>query len=255
MDDNYHGKPGAGDCDCFTILTLAACEYLDFTPLKVALVGRKSSGPTHIYTMVWDEDKGDYCPFDLTNPYYCMQRKYKYQQLLPFDMRIILHDGGYQQSSRFQPLSFGGRTRARHNQKNADKIAGQAAVEAAKYAEKASGYEQGITGATDPSGDMEAENGAYAYGNDNESGAYALQDYYPMSAGTQVGNLFRKKSQQAVQQVAAAEVKAQDDQRKADKANESFLQKIADNPLATGAVLTVLGIVLQEPIKKMFKRL
>jgi hypothetical protein len=84
FDNNQHGKSGYGDCDCFTILTLAACEYLGFTPVQVVLVGRSPFKPSHIYSNVWDKSKKKYCVFDLTNPYYCMERKYNYKQTLDF---------------------------------------------------------------------------------------------------------------------------------------------------------------------------
>lgn len=95
-------RGGKGDCDCFTILTLAACEYLGFTPLYVAIVGNSKSAPSHIYTEVFDKKKKGLCVFDLTNPYYCMERPYNYKQLLKFDlnMRLQLEDGGGMSSCR-----------------------------------------------------------------------------------------------------------------------------------------------------------
>jgi len=83
-ENNYHGTPGKGDCDCFTILVLAACEYLGFAPQQVALVGRTAIKPTHIYSLVYDPNKNKMCAMDLTNPYYCMERKYNYKQTLDF---------------------------------------------------------------------------------------------------------------------------------------------------------------------------
>jgi hypothetical protein len=95
-------RDGRGDCDCFTILTLAACEYLGFKA-EVILVGENKKTPTHIYSQVWDKSKNDWVVFDLTNPYYGMERKssqdsrgntihYRYKQTLPF-MILALEDG------------------------------------------------------------------------------------------------------------------------------------------------------------------
>jgi hypothetical protein len=77
---------GKGDCDCFTILTLASNYFLGFEPQYVALVGKTTKGPTHIYSEVYDPDKKKICAMDLTNPVYCMERPYKYKQRLRFKL-------------------------------------------------------------------------------------------------------------------------------------------------------------------------
>jgi len=77
-------RGGRGDCDCFTILTLAACHYLNFKPTYVALVGRSVKTPSHIYSEVYDPIKKKICAMDLTNPVYCMERNYNYKQRLNF---------------------------------------------------------------------------------------------------------------------------------------------------------------------------
>jgi hypothetical protein len=77
---------GRGDCDCFTILTLASCIYLDFQPQYVVLVGNSKKSPTHIYSSVWDDYRKKICAMDLTNPLYCMERSYKYKQTLDFNI-------------------------------------------------------------------------------------------------------------------------------------------------------------------------
>lgn len=79
-------RGGKGDCDCFTILTLSACYYLNFKPQYVALVGRSPKAPSHIYSEVWDPSRGDICAMDLTNPYYNMERNYPYKQRLKFNI-------------------------------------------------------------------------------------------------------------------------------------------------------------------------
>jgi hypothetical protein len=97
FDNNFHGKSGHGDCDCFTILALASFEHLGFDPSQVALAGRSEFKPSHIYTRVWDKKKNRYAVFDLTNPYYDMERKYNYKQYIDFMM--------LQMADNYAPLS------------------------------------------------------------------------------------------------------------------------------------------------------
>ena len=35
FEDNYHGKPGAGDCDCFTALSIAALKAMGVPEAKI----------------------------------------------------------------------------------------------------------------------------------------------------------------------------------------------------------------------------
>lgn len=79
-------RGGKGDCDCFTILSLAAQYHCGFKPQYVDLVGNKSSKPSHIYTSVYDETQNKVCVFDLTNPYYDYARPYNYHQRLKFKL-------------------------------------------------------------------------------------------------------------------------------------------------------------------------
>jgi len=79
-------RNGRGDCDCFTILALAACDELGFGPLYVTIVGNSRLSPSHIYPEVYDEEKGRICVFDLTNPKYDMERPYKFKQRLSFNL-------------------------------------------------------------------------------------------------------------------------------------------------------------------------
>ncbi len=75
-------RGGRGDCDCFTILTLAACAYMGFNLQWVKLVGKTKIAPSHIYSVVYDPNRKKICSMDLTNAYYCTERPYNYQQLL-----------------------------------------------------------------------------------------------------------------------------------------------------------------------------
>ena len=77
-------RGGMGDCDCFTVLGLAANYVCGFNPLYVSLVGNTRMAPSHIYLEVLDPIKKQIVPFDLTNPRYNMERSYKFKQRLPF---------------------------------------------------------------------------------------------------------------------------------------------------------------------------
>lgn len=79
FEDNYHGIPGAGDCDCFTI-TGTACAIVAEIPTRIILVGDQSSAPTHIYNEVWEN--GQWKAFDLVNPFYDQTKKYKYKRII-----------------------------------------------------------------------------------------------------------------------------------------------------------------------------
>jgi hypothetical protein len=85
-------RGGRGDCDCFTILVLTSCIYLNFSPQTVALVGKTKYSPSHIYSLVYDKKKKKMCSMDLTNPYYDTERSYKFKQTLPFMMTLRLED-------------------------------------------------------------------------------------------------------------------------------------------------------------------
>ena len=73
---------GRGDCDCFTVLSLAALEYYFPNYNKyIVLVGYSKKSARHIYA-AYSDDK-EYYVFDLTNPFFDMERtKYKYRQIL-----------------------------------------------------------------------------------------------------------------------------------------------------------------------------
>jgi len=79
-DNNYWGKSGAGDCDCFTILTLALCIANGWNDNYIVLVGRKKVAPVHVYSAV--VFNGNLITLDLTNPYPGIERDYKYRQFV-----------------------------------------------------------------------------------------------------------------------------------------------------------------------------
>jgi len=71
--NNFHGRSGYGDCDCFVISTLGAAAACGL-PAKVVLAGRDKKNPVHI----WTEVQG--IPFDLTNPTLGSARPYPFIQ-------------------------------------------------------------------------------------------------------------------------------------------------------------------------------
>jgi hypothetical protein len=73
--ENFHGQPGAGDCDCFVITTLGAARACGLD-CNIVLAGRDKTAPVHIWAEV------DGVPFDLTNPELATTRNYPYLQRL-----------------------------------------------------------------------------------------------------------------------------------------------------------------------------
>ena len=79
--DNKYNRAREGDCDCFVITTLACMKVNGWNNVFIVLVGRTTGRPAHIYSGVEVNGKIKY--LDLTNPYYDMERNYKYKQILP----------------------------------------------------------------------------------------------------------------------------------------------------------------------------
>jgi len=78
--DNYWGRPGYGDCDCFTI---TACAVLLVNGYKTGytLYGNGAQ-PTHIAADVYlfANSRMKAVPFDLTAPEFGRVRSYLWQQ-------------------------------------------------------------------------------------------------------------------------------------------------------------------------------
>jgi len=70
---NWHGRSGAGDCDCFA-LTTAAVATVAGLPFEIVLAGRSKAAPVHIYTEVQG------IIVDLTRPKINDARHYPYLQ-------------------------------------------------------------------------------------------------------------------------------------------------------------------------------
>ena len=80
LEDNYHGTPGAGDCDCFTVLTCAIGAINNWKQ-RIVLCGRTKNGPVHIFSQVFFN--GRWQTVDLTARLYDTHKKYKFYQYLP----------------------------------------------------------------------------------------------------------------------------------------------------------------------------
>lgn len=77
FENNVHGIPGAGDCDCFTVLAIACFIANGWSDFGIILAGRSKKYPSHIYTYV----NGNI--FDLTNAFINEERIYPLKQVLP----------------------------------------------------------------------------------------------------------------------------------------------------------------------------
>jgi len=80
----HHYPAGAGDCDCFTVTTLA-CLYVQGEKWRnnfgFYLLGRSKKAPVHIYSFVnWN---GKELIMDLTRPYINDARHYPLWQKVP----------------------------------------------------------------------------------------------------------------------------------------------------------------------------
>lgn len=87
FENNYHGIPGACDCDCMSILLLACLISKGYRNIGIVLVGRNPHNAVHIY--VYCIDKGNKYYLDLTNENFNFERFYPYRQEIPFKMNPI----------------------------------------------------------------------------------------------------------------------------------------------------------------------
>lgn len=81
IEGKFWGIEGAGDCDCFTIATLACCEVLGW-PSWIKLAGRDRIAPVHIWSGV--TINGEDIALDLTQRLPGSERDYKYIQKINF---------------------------------------------------------------------------------------------------------------------------------------------------------------------------
>ena len=82
FEDNYHGQPGAGDCDDFSTIGISALKAQGIPESKICIIltGRTRVTPKHIYLSVNDQI------FDLTNDQIGEERKYPYKQIIPLPL-------------------------------------------------------------------------------------------------------------------------------------------------------------------------
>ena len=78
MLNNWHGIPGAGDCDCFTIAA-TSCFIVSGIPCEIVLAGNTKGEPTHIYN--YCKYAGSWIAFDLTEPHFAQERYYRHKQI------------------------------------------------------------------------------------------------------------------------------------------------------------------------------
>ena len=80
FNNNYWGVSGSGDCDCFTVLTLACCYANGWNDNEIILKGKSSKAPSHIYSAV--NTNGKKYTLDLTNRYINEERYYPLTQTI-----------------------------------------------------------------------------------------------------------------------------------------------------------------------------
>jgi hypothetical protein len=79
--NNWHGKPGFGDCDCFTIATVTLAIASRMHGVRIVLAGRDKESPVHIWTEI--KHGGKIYTLDFTENDFNTERKYKYTQIIP----------------------------------------------------------------------------------------------------------------------------------------------------------------------------
>jgi hypothetical protein len=80
IENNWHGQSGYGDCDCFSILSLACLYCIGENNLFTIVAGQSDKSPSHIYTGFLKH--GTFYDFDLTTDYFNVSRPYKYRKIL-----------------------------------------------------------------------------------------------------------------------------------------------------------------------------
>lgn len=80
FENNFWGKSGTGDCDCFTILICSMCAINAIGKQRIVLAGKTKIAPVHIWSEILEN--GEYKCMDLTQKIFNVPRKYKYIQYL-----------------------------------------------------------------------------------------------------------------------------------------------------------------------------
>lgn len=79
FENNIHNVSGAGDCDCFTVFTIAMALSSGYNvrEINIVLQGRKKNQAVHIFTEI------DGKLMDFTENFFNTKRKYNYIQFVP----------------------------------------------------------------------------------------------------------------------------------------------------------------------------
>lgn len=81
FENNFHGIPGAGDCDCFATLLLSSLWANGMNENYIVLYGRSKRHPSHISIMTVFNGNDFY--LDLTEKKFNTERHYPFKQLIP----------------------------------------------------------------------------------------------------------------------------------------------------------------------------
>lgn len=86
IENNYHGIPGAGDCDCFSVFLIALLIANGFQPNQIFIVlqGRTIKTPSHIFI----ECENKY--LDATENHYNTMRNYPYIQKIKLSKFVVI---------------------------------------------------------------------------------------------------------------------------------------------------------------------
>ena len=101
LDNNWHGKPGAGDCDCFTIAAVSTLLANGFDNCGIVLAGRSPNRAVHIWAYV-DTPEGRK-NLDLTNKYFDQTRHYPYLQHIPYQLNKTEKDMMLELAEGYEP--------------------------------------------------------------------------------------------------------------------------------------------------------
>ena len=84
MENNIHGKTGSGDCDCFTVFTIAMMLANRYDPndIYIVLQGREKNRAVHIFT-AYKKGNREFLYLDFTEPHFNTKRKYNYIEFVP----------------------------------------------------------------------------------------------------------------------------------------------------------------------------
>lgn len=88
MENNIHGIPGAGDCDCFStfLIAMLLANGYNSNDVYIYLQGRTKKFPSHILIMY--KSKGNPIYMDLTEKHLGQKRSYKFYDIIPINLYL-----------------------------------------------------------------------------------------------------------------------------------------------------------------------